>query len=195
MTEVGNRRRPGGRSARVRRAVLDATLDLFHAVGMNGLVIADISARAGVHETTIYRRWGTRENLLIEALLDEAEELLPVPDTGTLREDLVAYLTSLAAYLSTPRGIDFDRALAAAGDDPDTRQAREQYWNTRYGRSGQIITRAIDRGELPDATSPRETIDMFVAPLHFRVILTREPLDPGLPERLVDTLLHGLIAP
>ncbi|WP_224090599.1 TetR/AcrR family transcriptional regulator [Arthrobacter sp. StoSoilB13] len=195
MTDSGIRPRPGGRSARVRRAVLDATLDLFHAFGMNGLTVADVSARAGVHETTIYRRWGTRENLMIDALLEEAEELLPVPDTGSVRDDLIAYLTSLVAYLSTPHGNDFDRALAAAGDDPAASQARKQYWNTRYARSGQIITRAIDRGELPDTTNPRHAVDMLVAPLHFKVVLTREPLDPGLPARLVDTILHGLIAP
>jgi AcrR family transcriptional regulator len=162
---------------------------------MNGLTVADVSARAGVHETTIYRRWGTRENLMIDALLEEAEELLPVPDTGSVRDDLIAYLTSLVAYLSTPHGNDFDRALAAAGDDPAASQARKQYWNTRYARSGQIITRAIDRGELPDTTNPRHAVDMLVAPLHFKVVLTREPLDPGLPARLVDTILHGLIAP
>ncbi|MEN0139180.1 MAG: TetR/AcrR family transcriptional regulator [Rhodococcus sp. (in: high G+C Gram-positive bacteria)] len=194
MTEPGSRPRPGGRSARVRRAVLDATLDLLHTHGMDGLTVADASARAGVHESTIYRRWGTRENLMIDALLEEAEELLPIPDTGSLRDDLIAYLTSLAAYLSTPQGNAFDRALAAAGDDPAASQARRQYWTTRHSLSGEIITRAINRGELPDATDPRFTVEMLVAPLHFKVILSREPLDPDLPTRLVDTLLRGLAA-
>ncbi|QSE89915.1 TetR/AcrR family transcriptional regulator [Rhodococcus pseudokoreensis] len=193
MTEPGNRR-PGGRSARVRRAVLDATLDLLHTHGMDGLTVADVSARAEVHETTIYRRWGTRENLMIDALLEDAEESLPIPDTGSLRDDLIGYLTSLAVYLGTPRGNDFDRALAAAGDDPAASAARNHYWNTRYARSGHIITRAIDRGELPDTTDPRQTVEMLVAPLHFKVVLTREPLDPNLPARLVDTLLHGIAA-
>ena len=194
MTEPRTQPRPGGRSARVRRAVLDAALDLLHANGMDGLTVADVAARAGVHETSIYRRWGTRENLMLEALLEEAEALLPVPDTGSLREDLLAYATSLAAYLTSPIGDAFDRALASAGDDPATSRSRDQYWNARYARSGQIITRAIDRGELPDATDPRHVLEMLVAPLHLKVVLTREPLDPALPERIVDTLLHGLDA-
>src|SRR6476661_1140204 len=124
MTEPGSRPRPGGRSARVRRAVLDATLDVLHLHGMDGLTVAEVSTRAGVHETSIYRRWGTRENLMIDALL--------------------AYLTSLAAYLTTPQGNAFDRALAAAGDDPAASQARKQYWDTRHSLSGEIITRGID---------------------------------------------------
>lgn len=192
MSEHATRPRPGGRSARVRRAVLDATLDLLHAHGMDGLTVADVSTRAGVHESTIYRRWGTRENLMIDALLEEAEELLPVPDTGSVREDLITYLTALTAHLNTPRGNDFDRALAAAGDDPATSEARNQYWNTRYSHSGEIIRRAIDRGELPDTIDPRLAVEMLVAPLHFKVVLTREPLDPALSERLVDTVLYGL---
>ncbi|MBC2642028.1 MULTISPECIES: TetR/AcrR family transcriptional regulator [unclassified Rhodococcus (in: high G+C Gram-positive bacteria)] len=194
MTEPGSRPRPGGRSARVRRAVLDATLDLLHLHGMDGLTVAEVSTRAGVHETSIYRRWGTRENLMIDALLEEAEELLPIPDTGSLRDDLIAYLTSLAAYLSTPQGNAFDRALAAAGDDPAASQARKQYWDTRHTRSGEIITRGIDRGELPGTTDPRLAVEMLVAPLHFKVVLSREPLDPGLPTRLVDALLRGIVA-
>ena len=76
MSQDGTPRRPGGRSARVRRAVLDAALDVLHAHGMEGLAVTDVAARAGVHETSIYRRWGTREHLIVDALLEEAEEHL-----------------------------------------------------------------------------------------------------------------------
>lgn len=193
MSKTEIRRRPGGRSARVRRAVLDATLDLC-AHGLDALTVADVAARAGVHETSIYRRWGTRENLMIDALLGAADEQLPVPDTGTLRGDLIAYATALATYLTTPLGNALDRALASASDDPATSRTRDRYWDTRYALSREMITRAIDRGELPDTTDPRLALEMLVAPLHFKVVLTREPLAPDLPARLVDALLYGLAA-
>lgn len=194
MNETETRRRPGGRSARVRRAVLDATLDLVHERGLDALTVAEAAARAGVHETSIYRRWGTRENLMIDALLGDAEERLPVPDTGTLRADLITYAAALARYLSTPAGIALDRALASASDDPATRRLRDQYWDARIALSGQIVERAIQRGELPETTDPRFVLQLLVAPLHFKVVLTREPLTPDLPERLVDAVLHGLAA-
>ncbi|UGT55917.1 TetR-like C-terminal domain-containing protein [Nocardia asteroides] len=58
-----------------------------------------------------------------------------------------------------------------------------------------MITRAIDRGELPGTTDPQLAVEMLVTPLHFKVIFTREPLDPSSAERIVDTLLSGLTKP
>nr|WP_255426661.1 TetR-like C-terminal domain-containing protein [Pseudonocardia sp. C8] len=80
----------------------------------------------------------------------------------------------------------------AAGDDPDTRQARDRYWASRYERARQMITRAVDRGELADTTDPRLVLEMLVGPVHFKAVLTREAIDPGMPRRLVDALLDGV---
>ena len=192
MTGSEVRRRPGGRSARVRNAVLDATLGLLHAHGLDGLTVSEVATRAGVHETSIYRRWGTRENLILDALLVHTEQQLPVPDTGSLRGDLLTYATALAAYLGTPLGNALDHAIASAGDDAETSRARTRYWDTRYEHAGEMITRAMGRGELPDTADPRFVLELLVAPLHFKVLLTREPLDPALPERIVDAILPGL---
>ncbi|AIJ23033.1 TetR/AcrR family transcriptional regulator [Amycolatopsis methanolica] len=195
MSDVDVRRRPGGRSARVRAAVIEATNQLLLEQGLAGLTVCEVARRAQVNETSIYRRWGTRENLIIDALLADAAEQLPVPDTGSLRDDLIAYATALARYLTSPGGNALDRALASAGDDPATRRLRDQYWDARYAQSGQIAERAIKRGELPGTTEPRFVLEMLVAPLHFRIVLTREPLEPDLPTRIVDALLHGLVTP
>lgn len=186
-------RRPGGRSARVRRAVIDATLELLHDDGLAAVSVADVAARAGVHETSIYRRWGGRESLVVDALLDEAEELLPVPDTGALRTDLVAYATSIAQYLSSPAGKAFDRALAALGDDPASDQTRDRYWQARFARSASMVTRAVSRGELAATVDARHVIEMLVAPMHFKVVMTHAPLPRDIGRQIVDTLLDGLV--
>lgn len=115
-----------------------------------------------------------------------------MPDTGVLRDDLVAYATDLAAFLATPLGHALEHALAAAGDDSDARRARDRYWDARASRSRQIVTRAIERGDLPETVDPRLVIEMLVSPVHFRVVLTREPIEPGMPARLVDALLGGI---
>ncbi|GAA4916891.1 TetR family transcriptional regulator [Actinomycetospora succinea] len=191
VSETEVKRRPGGRSARVRAAVLEATVELLGVQGLAGLRIAEVAERAGVHETSIYRRWGTRENLLLDALLEVSEQLR-VPDTGVVRDDLIAYARDLAAFLATPLGYALEHALAAAGDDPDARCARDRYWETRASRSRQIVVRGIERGELPDTVDPRLVIEMLVSPVHFRVVLTREAIEPEMPARIVDALLGGV---
>jgi AcrR family transcriptional regulator len=175
----------------VRAAVLDATFELLHAHGLDGLKVSEVAARAQVHETSIYRRWGTRENLLLDAMIDVSEQLR-VPDTGSLRGDLTAYAADLAEFLATPLGYALEHTLAVAGDDPDAQRARDRYWTSRYERSRQMVTRAVDRGELPGTVDPRLVIEMLVSPVHFRVVLTREPVDAGMPARLVDALLGGI---
>ena len=89
--EAGPRRRPGGRSARVRAAVLRATLDELAAVGYGNLSFESVAHRAGVHKTTLYRHWPGREALVREALLARSEVTVPIPDTGSLGADLIAF--------------------------------------------------------------------------------------------------------
>src|SRR5512132_695784 len=81
-------RRPGGRSARVRAAVLRATIAELLRTGYAGLSVEAVADRAGVHKTTVYRRWGTLQQLVTDALLAHVSAKVPQPDTGTLRSDL-----------------------------------------------------------------------------------------------------------
>jgi len=177
------RRRTGGRSARIRAAVLDATIDALVARGIDRVSIADIAAQSGVHETSIYRRWGTREALIIDALFARTEHDLPIPDTGSLRGDLVAAARSLAELLSSPIGALIAAASALTVDDPDLAATRDRYWASRFAFADTVIRRAVDRGELPPGA------------LHMRAMLTHEPLEPDLPERLADVALFGLHGP
>jgi AcrR family transcriptional regulator len=97
-------RRTGGRSARVRTSVLGVTIDVLSESGFDTLSIKEVAERAKVHESSIYRRWGTKADLAIDALLSVAQLEVPTPDTGSLREDLLALLRAIAGFLGTPLG-------------------------------------------------------------------------------------------
>src|SRR5215207_3763595 len=100
--EAHARVRPGGRSARVRAAVLAATLQLLAERGYDQLELPAVARRAGVNITTVYRRWGARARLVGEALLERTRPLRPTPDTGALRTDLEQLLVEEGALLRTP---------------------------------------------------------------------------------------------
>lgn len=192
MNESEVRRRPGGRSARVRRDVLDATMELLLEKGVDRLTVGEVATRAGVHETSIYRRWGTRDKLLIDALLTNSEQHLPIPDTGSLLGDLTAFATELTKYLSDQPGAALTRTMAGASDDPAVEETRNQFWQARMDKASVMITNAIERGELPDTTDPRLALEMLVAPIHFRTLLTHQPLDTTLPRQLAELVVKAL---
>ena len=192
MSDTDVRRRPGGRSARVRESVIDAALVVLSSNGHDALTVSEVAARAGVHETSIYRRWGSRENLIIDALLSASQEFLPIPDTGSLRADLIAFANSLGAYLNGTLGNALASALAARSTDPAMDATRQRFWDARYALASPMITRAIERGEVPPTTDPALALEALVAPLHFRVLLTGEPTDEQFTTQLVDMLVDGL---
>lgn len=186
------RRRTGGRSARVRQAVLTATLQAVAEHGAAAVSIGEIARTAGVHETSIYRRWPTKEHLLLDALLDYSETELPIPDTGSLRQDLIALSTSVAAYLESPLGRTLAQAMAAAGGDDTLAAAREQFWKSRVDLASAVIERAKDRGEVPTDLDPATALELVIAPLHFRALLTHQAINEQAISDIVDSLLAGL---
>jgi len=189
------RRRTGGRSARVRGAVLEAALQAMAEDGFGDVTISEIARRAGVHASSIQRRWGSRENVVLDALLTNSQEKLPIPDSGSLRGDLIAFARSITAYLATTLGEALVRTMAATDDDPTLAAGRTRFWQARYETARVIVDRAIERRELAAGTDPQLALELLVAPLHFRKLLTRQPVDDIFIELTVDTLLHGLHGP
>lgn len=192
MSEVAGRRRTGGRSARVRRVVLETTVKVVAGGGADAVNIREIARQAGVHDTSIYRRWPTKEHLIFDALLDYSEDRLPIPDTGNLRGDLVAYAALVTSYATTPIGQALRKAMAVAEDNAAMAAGRAKFWQSRLDRARAVIDRAITRGELAADTDSATALELFVAPLHFRLLLTRLPIDDNITGQLVDVLVNGL---
>jgi AcrR family transcriptional regulator len=177
----------------VRAAVLEATVDALLAGGIDALSVADIAERAGVHETSIYRRWGTKANLVLEAVLSRVELEIPVPDTGSLREDLLVLLREIAAFAGTPLGDALVR-IALRHDLPEYEQARELFWTARLTLGSTALERAAARGELRQGVDPSITLETLIGPLYLRLLLSGEPVDDHFLEEVVDLLLLGITA-
>jgi len=156
------------------------------------LSVAAVARAAGVHETSIYRRWVSRDNLVLDALLTTSQEQLPIPDTGDLRADLVAFIREVATFLTSSLGGALVRSMTAAGDTPDVAEGCTDFWRSRRTAAVKMFHRAMERGELAQDVDADLAIELLVAPLHFRAILTRQPLDPVFLDRVVDQVLVGI---
>lgn len=193
MTE-SVRKRPGGRSARVRVAVLTATLAELAATGYGALSLEGIARRAGVNKTTLYRRWGSREELVLDAMLERGEQHVPIPDTGSLRGDLLAYGKAIVASMTPDIEAAARTVASAGGPESKLREIGIRFWRARYELAREIVDRAIARAEVPPDTDPHLVIESLLAPIYFRVLMTGERLTADVVEPLVDFIVDGATA-
>jgi AcrR family transcriptional regulator len=189
--DQGSARRTGGRSARVRAAVLDATIESLLAHGIDGLTVGDVAERAHVHETSIYRRWGTRAQLTVDAVLSCTNAELPDPDTGSARGDLVMMLQGIVAFASTPVGRLLIQ-LASRQEMPEYDIAQKKFKTARFRTGMAILERAESRGELRPGIDHEVALETLIGPLHLRLLLTRNPLTQDFIEAVVDLVLCGI---
>jgi AcrR family transcriptional regulator len=168
--------RPGGRTARVRDAVLEATVAALLDHGYAGLTVEDVAARAGVNKTTLYRRWGGRTGLIVDAVQSFAAAQAEVPDTGNFREDLRGWARSIHKLLTGPVSLALVRAVFTAGDSAELRHLRHRFWLSRVVLVRPIVERALARGDLPVGTDVDEVVRHVGAPLYYRVLVLAEPL-------------------
>ncbi|MFF3920070.1 TetR/AcrR family transcriptional regulator [Streptomyces sp. NPDC001852] len=176
--------RPGGRTARVRAAVLRAAGDALAEYGFDRLDLADIARRADVGKTTVYRRWSTTAGLIADLLLDMAEQSSPRTDTGSLDEDLKANARLVVQTLTDPRqGAVFKAVIAAAACDERTAQALHRFYATRINEWAGCVDQAAERGEVPAGTDAHEVIRAVSAPLYYRFLVSGDSLDEAAADR------------
>jgi len=154
-------RRPGGRSERIRCAVLTAARELM-SPGQSLPAMADIAQRAGVDKTSLYRRWGNVETLVHEALGVQPFKGVAVPDKGSLRQDLVAFVTETHHFLSSPEQNILVESLLGLPSD-----LKQEYWRNRYRELSRLFDCAVKRGEVRKRDDWTLYIDLLNAPWYY----------------------------
>lgn len=189
MGSVNTTRRGRPRSADADEAILAATLDLAGEVGINGMSMDDLAERAGVSKTTIYRRWTSKEQLVLEALRSAMGPLDDV-DTGSVRDDLRAYLIELGERMGRGRMSDvLPHLIEVACHDEALRSRLDDYVQYRRAPMLAILGRGLDRGELPADTDVDVLADVLIGPFVYRRLLTHAALDADFVDRLLRVAL------
>jgi AcrR family transcriptional regulator len=178
-------RRGRPRDPAVDEAILTAAIDLLAEAGYARLTMDQIAARAGVGKASVYLRWPNKVALVADAIQHRSAVVPEVPDTGSLRDDMLAFLRALLRRKSAARS-----AVAAVSGEiasnPELRQAwRRSLEGTLWACMRVIVERAIERGELP-AASDVELLSMLPLTLlqNWRLEHEQGPDDPVV-ERIV----------
>ncbi|KPC61276.1 TetR/AcrR family transcriptional regulator [Streptomyces chattanoogensis] len=174
--------RPGGRTARTRQAVLAAVFEELGEGGFAALTMEKIAQRSGIHLATLYRRWRGVEGLVCDLLTGLSADV-PLPDTGTLPEDLRVLSRAIAVFYRDDRRRSLIEAVvSAAVRDPQAATLLRTFFAERSELYGRLVTRAVERGEVPADTDPEQVMAALGAPFYYRLLIARGAVDPALAE-------------
>jgi len=198
-TTRGHRSSPSTRRRRgaaLEAALLDAAWEELCAVGYPGFTLDGVAARAGTSRPVLARRWSNRTELVVAAMRHyrSALSLRDLPDTGTLRGDVLALLRPLSASVSEMAGVLsflFADYFDATGLSPA--DLRERAIAGAPSRMAAVIQRAVERGEIdPDRLSPR-IASLPTDLVRHDVIMNRAPVPDETLVEIVDRIFLPLV--
>lgn len=190
------------RSAAADAAILAATRAALVELGWSKLTLGDVATRAGVAKTTLYRRWASKNELVVDAVAGLFDEL-SLPDRGSLAADIEGVVLQFAAILARPEAQSGLMAVIAEATRDEA--LRNRIRTSIVDRQKRLVlegrARAQSRGELPLEPVPEEAartadliFDMVAGAVVHRTLVSAEPADEEWVRRFTRVLLTGLAA-
>ena len=186
LAAVSPRRRRG---PALQRAIFDAVFDQINEIGYARLTMDRLALAAGTSKAVLYRRWDSKEALVLDALRESLPTIPDVPDQGSLRGDLLAVLGAVRAAFAVTKGTAFHLVAAEAGGDCRA-LANERVFGPAHQAIRNTLGRAAERGEIRPALDSDLVAGIGPALLRSRAIDGEIP-----PESLVADIVDQVLLP
>lgn len=171
-----------------------AALEVLAEVGYRAMTMDAVAARARAGKATIYRRWPSKLDLVVDSCAHSAQDATPVPDTGSVAGDLREVVGRAAELMSGPVG---RAAQALLGELPHEPELAEAFRGTVLAGQQSVVDtvlrRAVQRGQVPGTAPLDQVAELTSAVLAHRAMLTGRRLDPAFLDGLVDEVLLPLL--
>lgn len=175
-------------------ALREAALAVLADVGYRALTMDAVAATARAGKATIYRRWDSKLDLVIDSCNQLVSEHIPEPDTGSLAGDLREFLLAFATFLSGPAGKAAQALVGEIPHEPELAEAfRKSFLRSQRDVLRAVLERAAHRGEVADDAPKGMAVELAGAALTYRLMLTGDPLDGAFVDKLVDQVLVPLL--
>jgi AcrR family transcriptional regulator len=186
----GGRPRDPSRDGVIRAAILRLLAD----VGYGALTMDAVASEAGVGKATIYRRWRTKQDLVVDTISDLNRAEAAPPDTGSVEGDLREMMHQVVALIAGPTGAATLSLLSTMPHQPALAEAFRNgplaVWRDSYD---QIWARAEQRGEVRPGLSRSIVAETTSALLVQRWLLTGEPVDDAYADEVLETVVLPLV--
>lgn len=177
-----------GRSIDLLRSYHKRLENGFQTVTMEG-----IAKHAGVSKATIYKWWPNKAAVVADSFFATLKGHYPVPDTGSVMDDLVIQMGNLYLFLASEEGRIIRELIAEGQFDEDVAEAyRTRYFMPRRNVSKDILERGVERGELKAGLNLELCVEMIYAPLFYRLLITGERVNEAFIKEVVSCALKGL---
>lgn len=188
-----NAKRGRPRNVETQKSILSASYDLLLESGLGTVTVEKIAERAGVSKATIYKWWTNKADVVMDGFLAAAAARLPVPDTGSVFNDILIHATSLARFLTSREGKIIRELIGEGQFDLGLAEAyRTRYFHPRRLEAKQLLERGVHRGELRENLDLDLSIDLIYGPIFYRLLVIGENLDDVYVESLVKYSFTGI---
>ncbi|WP_041999391.1 MULTISPECIES: TetR/AcrR family transcriptional regulator [unclassified Streptomyces] len=183
------------RGAELERALLSAAWEELTEVGFAKLTMESVADRAKTGIAVLYRRWADKNELVLAAIRHYGDtHPVVVPDTGNLRDDMLALLGNINAgrmELATLVGATFAGLHDSAGLTPE--DVRLTVRGDGPWLSEEVFRRAHDRGEIDLARVPQDVLDLPLQLVRHDILLTMKPVSAERIRSIVDNIFWPLV--
>jgi len=181
------------RSEESEEAILAATLQLLIEKPLRDISIEEIARKAGVGKATIYKWWPSKAYVALDVFLRDVQRMVPTPDTGSTKRDLLQQLRSSMAFYMGPAGRILGQFVAEAQSDEEFASLfRERFLKPRREATGVIFDRGVKRGEIDQDLDRELVLDLIYGAAVYRLMVRHAPLDRNMADRIVSALFGGL---
>lgn len=177
----------------IRASVMPAVLDELARWGVERFSVEAMAERHRLDPALIYRYWGNRQRLIVDAALADIETLRWATDTGSLRGDLMALARNVTARINSEAGRTFLRALVMDRRGRHDEETRMMFWRARFSVVRAVVDRARERGELRDGVNTMAAVQIVLAPLNVRALFSDAVVDDAYCEAIADMAWHALV--
>ncbi|MEK4518155.1 TetR/AcrR family transcriptional regulator [Paenibacillus sp. FSL H8-0122] len=183
------------RNTEAKNAILNASYELLLKTGFGAVTVEKIAEQAQVSKATIYKWWPNKAAVVMDGYLYAANARLPIPDTGSAKEDILIHAGTLAQFLTSREGKVITELIGEGQSDTGLAEAyRSRYFGPRREEARKLFERGIAQGELKQGLDIGSCIDLVYGPIFYRLLLTGGELSEASVRSLVSLALQALQA-
>ncbi|MEK5058428.1 TetR/AcrR family transcriptional regulator [Paenibacillus shunpengii] len=181
------------RDVTIEHSILTAAYDLLLESGFEEVTIEKIAEKAGVSKVTIYKWWPNKAAVAADSFFKGAASRLPVPDTGSVKEDILIHAMNLLLYMAGKEGKVISELIGhGQGNSTLSEVFRQYYVKPRRAEAAGILRKGIERGELSAELDVDSSIDLLYGPIFYRLLVTGEPLAEDKVRPIVLAAFEGM---